>query len=160
VPHNISFFFCSQQIAVWLARRLFQSQTQPWEERRFCLRWQSELPGVGNDYQTNLDMLRGVAIPVEGSPTKQKHYQDDDDPQEPQLWKYFPADKLSLKPEERFQALFDIREEWFSEDLEPYILGLVEESGLSMTKLLMNHTTSTTGSKNGTMGKLYRLKQQ
>ena len=108
-------------------------------------------------------MLRGVAICIdESSPSKKSKDEEDDDPldgTDRRYWKYFPADKLPLQAEDRFQALFAIRDEWFSDDFEPYLVDLVKETGLTQAKILMQHTTNVPYTKHGKTGKLYRLKQ-
>ena len=152
-----------------LAHRLFQSQKRPWEESRFCLRWQSELPGVGKRYQTSLEMLRGIAIPVVPSSTPRKSSSNTSPSntnstgeEADQLWRYLPADKLPFQPEERLQALFAIREQWALEDLAPYMEGLMIETGLSQAELLLQYTAqshSATVGEDGKTFKLYSLKR-
>lgn len=115
---------------------------------------------MGPAYQTSLETLRGVAIRVEdSSPRKQK--EGDRDDKEVRLWKYFPADKLPISAEQRFQALFAAREQWSLEDLEPYLDGLVKDTGLSQAEILLLYTThilSPKKTKDGMTAKLYSAK--
>jgi len=154
------------KIALCLCHRLFQAQSTPWEEGRLFLRWQSELPGVGRLYKTSLEMLRGVAIPVDSySSLSRKPYKRNAtkkgqmEEQKNRLWKYFPSDKLPMEPEKRFQILFATRKQWALEDLSPYLDGLVKETGLSQAEILIQYTTTTQGNDgDGKLVKLYCLK--
>lgn len=134
------------------------------------MRWQSELPGVGSAYQTSLDMLRGVAIPVDASnsprksatPLKERSDEGGIDQNESgnHYWKYFPASKLPRQPELRFPALFDVTDQWTLADLEPYLDDLVLETSLTQAELLLQYTSSSPGlNKDGNAVKVYSLKR-
>lgn len=161
IAHIHDDFFFSLQVAKCLAHRLFRSQKRHWEENRFLLRWQSGLPGVGSKYQTSLGLLRGIAIPVVPSSTLRKSTSSsrsspEDKDESEKLWRYLPADKLSFEPEERLNTLFGIQEQWTVEDLEPYLDGLMMETGLSQAEILLQYTTSAVGEDGF---KLYSLKR-
>jgi hypothetical protein len=124
-----SFFFARRiQVAVCVARRLFQKQTAPWEETLFLSRWQSELPGVGHVYQVVSDMLRGVAVDIVADGER--------------FFRYLPCEKLPSDPAVRFHRLFQEKEVWQLPDLEPYMAGLADS--LSQSELLLCFTTSGT----------------
>lgn len=115
-------------------------------------------------------MLRGVAIQVDNDSMSPKANRrnnvvammdvDDDGSEQRRYWKYFPADKLSWNPEERFQALFQIRDEWTLDELEPYLERLMEETHLSQAELLLQYTASQgkTVKEDGSPTKLYSMK--
>ena len=124
-------------------------------------RWQGELPGVGPAYNVSLDMLRGIAIQKPPSSSPRKESNDEDVEEEEMRWKYYPANKLSMDPAQRFAALFKQKEQWELEDLEPYLDHLVKNSGSTTAEILMHYTTTSPSPKKGRDGKnakLYSIK--
>ncbi|CAB9502597.1 Uncharacterized conserved protein (DUF2036) [Seminavis robusta] len=124
--------FDPKQIAICVAHRLFQSQTKPWKQDTLLLKWQSQVPGVGSQYNVDLGMLRGVAVCTV----------EEDDTTNTPLWTYLPAQQLSRDPEKRFAALFQVRAKWELDDLQPYIDALVQELEVSQAELLLQYTSS------------------
>lgn len=125
---------------------------------------------MGSVYQTSLDMLRGVAIPVDASNTPRKAQllnssdnpasSDAGDSHSGNFWKYFSANKLPLQPEERFQALFKVKGQWTLKELEPYLESLVQETNLTQAELLLQYTTNNPGvDKDGKATKVYSFKR-
>jgi hypothetical protein len=125
------------QVAVCVARRLFQKQTAPWEETLFLSRWQSELPGVGRAYQVSCDMLRGLAVDIVGLADVDGG--GDGDGGNERFFKYLPCEKLPLDSAVRIQRLFQEKDVWQLPELEPYLVGLADS--LSQAELLLCYTT-------------------
>jgi hypothetical protein len=122
------------QVAVCVARRLFQKQTAPWEETLFLSRWQSELPGVGRAYQVSCDMLRGLAVDIAADGDDGGGGGDNE-----RFFKYLPCEKLPLDSALRIQRLFQEKDVWQLPELEPYLVGLADS--LSQAELLLCYTT-------------------
>ena len=167
-----------QQVAQWVARRLFSLQTAPWEETLFLSRWQTELPGVGDEYQVSTDMLRGLAI------CHTQNVQNDDDEEEEddeednknsireRFWMYLPANQIMHSPtttssrgsarksrssrqeddgdesttameratRRAFDLLFEWKNRWLLDELEPYLQAVMDATGTSQANLLVLYT--------------------
>jgi hypothetical protein len=138
----ISYFihFMFFQVAVCVARRLFQKQTAPWEETLFMSRWQSEMPGVGNLYQVASDMLCGVAVDIDTAAAAAEQGDNNDE----RFFKYLAAEKLPTEPGQRFRLLFEEKAEWRLPELEPYMVGLADSS--TPAELVLRYTTIGTAS--------------
>ncbi|EEC44447.1 predicted protein [Phaeodactylum tricornutum CCAP 1055/1] len=143
------------KVARLVARRLFQMQTAPWEERRFLARWQSELPGVGHIYAVHVAMLRGLAIRNEGSSTERSVSDRTSTATVPEeaTWRYLAADQVVVRSHEHadptttgyptesyFDVLFQTQSLWTLDALQPYLDYLVVETATTQADLLLRHT--------------------
>ena len=54
------------------------------------------------------------------------------------MWHIFEEKTLQLEPKQRFQQLFERKDEWTLEQIEPYLLSLLN-AGHKADKLLMRH---------------------
>ena len=121
------------------------------------IRWQSELPGVGDAYQVSVDdMLRGLAV----------HRMNDADGE--RFWKYMPAelimctddDETAMTVEQRtslaFDTLFGWKERWLLGELQPYLDVIVDATSTTQANLLIQYTKVTEEDFNGATVKLYQ----
>ena len=128
--------------------------------------WQSELPGVGSIYQVSRRMLRGVAIC-----TGDSHLDNDDDDDEKnntdhghhpssasseRQWHYLPVESMSMDAQKCFDVLFQCKDRYTMDELEPYLQHLIDtlpskdtdknsnnhksSSSSSVTELLLRYT--------------------
>lgn len=102
------------QVAVLVAHELFAKPK--WSHDDLVKEWQARVPGV--DYIVDVhEFLKGVAILKNNE------------------WHYLPADKLAKSPEERLAQLFDARDFWTNDELEPYLVPLTT----NMDQVLIQH---------------------
>lgn len=128
-----------------MARRLFQKETFAWAEDDLFLKWQSDLPGVGNSYQVKRNMLLGVAVFTESD--KARH------------WRYLPSEKLPTDPVACFDVLFAAKERWLLHELEPYLDRLTDATpSTSQAELLLRFTKLVTEDRDDITLKLYQKK--
>lgn len=125
-------------MAKCVVHRLFAQQSEPWEESELLSQWQRKMPGVGSDHQVSVDMLSGVAL-LDASTAK---------------WKYLPEEQLSTNLVTRFEMLFQKRDKWTLEELQPYVQRFTTEE-LSEADLLLKHTSIITQEVDGKPTKLY-----
>jgi hypothetical protein len=138
---NVSVFLNhSLQVAQWVARHLFSLQSTPWDESLFLTRWQSQTPGVGDAYRVSFDMLRGLAV-HRGT-----------------LWKYLPADQImtSGSVEDAFGLLFEWKDCWELDELQPYLDAMVDATAISQGDLVLQYLKVTTETINGCSLKMCR----
>jgi len=102
-------------------------------------RWQSELPGLGDSYQVDLAMLRGVAV-------------DTSTAEGERFWKYLPVESLPSEPSAGFEVLFALKEKWLLEDLKPYLHRWVDGEP---TDMLLRYTKIVTEDQDGVTVNLY-----
>ncbi|GAX09400.1 hypothetical protein FisN_6Lh227 [Fistulifera solaris] len=128
------------KVAKWVARHLFSLQSAPWEESLFMARWQSQTPGVGDTYRVSLEMLRGLAV-HRGA-----------------LWKYLPADQIMTTDsvEDAFELLFDWKDSWELDELQPYLDAMVDATAISQGDLVLQYLKVTTETSNGCSVKMCR----
>ena len=139
------------KVAVAVARRLLQTESAEWlDEMTFCEAWQLALPGTA--YQIQPDMLRGVAVVKEMvvDATNQP------DERRRQL-KYLPADKLPMDAQTCLDQLFQVKERWLLQELEPYLDRLTDD-GTTVSELLLRFTQTETEDRDGINTKVYRKK--
>lgn len=175
----ICFVFWVKQIAICVARNIFLKQSQPWEETVFLSKWQSELPGVGENYKISTDLLRGIAIRMAHSTTTT----NDDDDNDVYYWKYLPKESLlptapsagtttnsttdttDIMMSKCFDTLFQDKELWLLDELEPYLQYIIDYMGstsnneiLTLSNLLLQYTKIITKDMDGISVKFYRKK--
>ena len=129
---------------------MFLKRTEPYNEKELFTRWQSELPGVGPLYQVSHTMLRGVAICTGDS------YIDDTDTQNVdnasttsssgRQWHYLPVESMSMDAQKCFDALFQIKERYTMDELEPYLQHLIDTLPSKDTNNDSHNRSSTTTS--------------
>ncbi len=116
-------------------------QTAPWEQNKFMETWHNLMPGVGAMYEPSLNALKGIAITTKDiSPMELEESAQGAAPDEEETilyLKYFPIQGLPTTQDGRFKALFKERERWKFEDLEPYLIDLVDKSYFKTTKELL-----------------------
>jgi Sister chromatid cohesion protein Dcc1 len=161
--------FSVDKIARRLAHLLFQQQQQhlqqqqgenrrPWSRDKFLLKWQAAMPGIGSRYVVHSKMLRGIAIDMVTTSTSRQEKEEEEGEDHPQPYlQYLPADHLPPEPAKRFEALFAVREQWMVDELEPYLETLVEDSGMTLTEILIQYATSCDDEKTG--DKVYKAKK-
>jgi hypothetical protein len=132
------------QVARWVARRLFSLQSTPWEETLLLARWQSQIPGVGDAYQVSIRMLKGLAVVSDG--------------EQERFWKYLPADQILQQgePDKAFEALFEWKEKWLLDEMQPYLDVIMDATAVPRDDLLVRYTKMTTEDYQGTTIKLYQ----
>ena len=132
------------QVARWVARRLFSLQSSPWEETLLLARWQSQIPGVGDAYQVSTRMLKGLAVVSDG--------------EQERFWKYLPADQILQQgePHKAFAALFEWKDKWLLDEMQPYLDVIMDATAVSRDDLLVRYTKLTTEDFQGTTIKLYQ----
>lgn len=91
------------------------------------------MPGVGKEYEPNVELLRGIAIstrtvnPIYKDDESKSLLDNDNDEDEGAnsvlYWKYFPKEALPSLDGEKFKAMFKEQDRWRLEDLEPYFDG-------------------------------------
>ncbi|GAX20276.1 hypothetical protein FisN_6Hh227 [Fistulifera solaris] len=129
------------KVAQWVARHLFSLQSTPWDESLFLTRWQSQTPGVGDAYRVSFDMLRGLAV-HRGT-----------------LWKYLPADQIMTtggSVEDAFTLLFEWKDCWELDELQPYLDAMVDATAISQGDLVLQYLKVTTETINGSSLKMCR----
>lgn len=135
------------KVAKVVARQLFQRQTAPWEETKLLQCWQAELPGVGEEYQVATSMLQGVAVSLPGCV------------EEENLWKYLPPSAVPLDESVGFTTLFDVKDKWSLEELQPFLERWSDAAGCSHADLLLLFTKAITEDRNGGPVKLFTCKK-
>ena len=151
------------KIALILSHHLFNQQTTPWRMTRFEAEWQRLMPCVGDLSKPSVDLLAGVALQrakEELSPAvlraladksnsgddnadKADGSEEADDDKKDLYLTYLPEHRLSTAPEKRFDVLFKEKEGWTLDEIEPYVMRLVEEAGSTIEEMLMKHSLST-----------------
>ena len=125
-------------------------------------RWQTDLPGVGDTYEVSTDMLRGLAIPQEENETGER------------FWMYLPADQiielgnpkdatisvndetLKERTARAFEYLFESRDKWTLDELQPYLDVITDTTAISQADLLLQYTSPVTEEYKGVPVKLFR----
>ena len=121
------------KVAIFVAHELFSTTILSHET--LSKEWQARVPGVGDAYQLDIQkLLRGVAIRIH----------DDQ-------WQYLPAEKLSKSPTDRLDQLFEVREKWTRQELEPYIKPLWS----AVDELLIKHCHNISEQVNGATITMY-----
>ena len=103
------------------------------------------MPGVGKEYEPNIDLLKGVAISVtsvspihdqnDNPSTTMIHDDADNNDKNELYWKYFPKELLpSSSDADKFSAIFNEQEKWTLEELEQYF------DKARLKTLLLKHT--------------------
>ena len=141
-----------------MAHQLFNSRSTPWPIDDFVNEWHRGMPGVGKSFEPSIDILGGVALHHESSShmsdlsssvftnnpssmTRIKSEKGNTKEEIIKSLKYFPERKLPLDPKSRFQSLFREKEQWLSQELDPYMERLVgDESGTTKAELLLKYT--------------------
>jgi hypothetical protein len=141
---GVVFLNVSMQVAKWVARHLFSLQSAPWEESLLLARWQSQTPGVGDTYRVSLEMLRGLAV----------HRRKGADC----FWKYLPADQIMTTGpiEDAFALLFEWKDCWELDELQPYLDAMVDATAISQGDLVLQYLKVTTETINGCSLKMCR----
>jgi len=121
------------KIALYVAQFLFHSQLpDPWDKPTFISKWNRLMPGVGDEYEPKVELLRGVALvqssssPSSTSSPATAAAAALSASSSSVVLKYFPRDALPLDATQRIAALFKERARWRLKDLEPYLEALVE----------------------------------
>ena len=124
------------QIAVFLAHQIFaKTSCKSIEESDFISEWQGLIPGSGMS-APSVDLLQGVALREDGQNDggggkigmeKTSHLS------------HFSESSLPLGPSDRLMKMFRLRDRWTIEEMAPYLNPLVEECGMSTTKMLLRY---------------------
>jgi Sister chromatid cohesion protein Dcc1 len=115
------------KVATFVAHELFSTTILSHE--KLSKEWQARVPGVGDAYQLDIEkLLRGVAIRINDKE-----------------WQYLPAEKLGKSPIDRLGQLFEAREKWTKQELEPYLKPLWS----AVDDLLIKHCHSISEQVNG-----------
>jgi len=108
--------FCAKQVLMQNGNAMRQSQ--------FEQEWRDTLPyGMPAD----LAMLKGHLIGIYDKRMAEN------------MWSIFQEKELSLAPKQRFKTLFDKKEEWSEQEIEPYLATLIKSGSYTVDKLLLKH---------------------
>ena len=96
------------------------------------------MPGVGEKFRPSLNLLKGVVLQYNETPKKleQKGIENKEDT----YLKYIPESKISMNISKRFEVLFQVKDQWSLEELEPYVKPLVKSMNVTISELLLKHT--------------------
>ncbi len=91
------------------------------------------MPGVGQEYEPTMDLLAGIAISVstvspihqdqtanDSSSNGHRNFDSDDQKDTELYWKYFPKKALPSSDEKRMRVMFEAKEKWKLEEIQPY----------------------------------------
>lgn len=129
------------KVAIFVAHELFAKPI--WSHEELLKEWQARVPGVGEDYQLNMEkLLEGVAI-------RNTHGE----------WQYLPAEKLAKSAVDRLSQLFDARETWTRRDLDPYLKPL-STLAVGVDEILIKHAHSSSTHVDGATITVYSRKHE
>lgn len=104
-----------------------------WEAQDFLLSWGARTPGIDSP---NSDLLRGICVSITDDAAHQSYY------------RYCPAEGMTTGPAERLTTLFSIKSKYTIEELTPYFVELIGESGgkpKSVAELLLQYARCVDG---------------
>jgi hypothetical protein len=120
----------------------------PIDETELFSIWQSKIPGVGNLYQVQAEMLHGLAVQLCSDSEKS--------------WKFLPVDKMPLEASKCFEIMFKTKEFWHMDELEPYLEHMADattsDGPQSPGNLLLRFTKIVQDDRHGISVKMYAKK--